>query len=404
VSASGTAPAPERVRVARIIARMNVGGPAYHVSLLSGRMNRARFETKLLTGALGGGEGSFEHLAERYGAHLHRVGGLRPEVAPADDLAAVRAVGRVLRRFRPHIVHTHTAKAGTVGRLAAVLALQPRPIIVHTFHGHVLTGYFSPAKSRVFLEIERALARVTDRLVGVSQATVDDLVHLGVAGRERFAVIPIGLDLDRFLAIDGDAGARLRATTRAELGVADEAVLAVFAGRLVPIKRVDVLLAAVAGARERGAPIELAIAGDGELRDNLERTAREAGIDGAVRFLGFRDDLDALVAAADVAVLTSDNEGTPVALIEAAAGARPAVATDVGGVGDIVTPDTGRLAPPGNAEALAAALADVAGSPERRAALGAAARGRVRERWAAERLVADVEALYEELLAARRQA
>jgi glycosyltransferase involved in cell wall biosynthesis len=401
VSAGGVPQRRDPVRVARIIARMNVGGPAYHVSLLAGRMDRERFETELLTGALGTGEGSFEHLAERYGARLHRIPGLRPEVSPADDVAALRAIGRALRRFRPHVVHTHTAKAGTVGRLAAVLALRPRPVIVHTFHGHVLTGYFGAAKSRMFLEIERALAHVSDRLIGVSEATVDDLVRLGVAPRERFSVVPIGLDLDRFLAIDGDAGARLRAATRAELGVRDEEVLALFAGRLVPIKRVDLLLDAVARGRALGAPLRLVIAGDGELRDGLERAAREAGLDGAVRFLGFREDLDALVAAADVAALTSDNEGTPVALIEAAAGGRPAVATNVGGVGDIVTPRTGLLAPPGDAAALAAALADLAGSAERRASLGAAARARVRGRWAAERLVADIEGLYDDLLAER---
>jgi len=397
-------PNGERIRVARIIARMNVGGPAYHVSLLSGRMDPARFETQLLTGALGAGEGSFEHLAERYGARLRRVDGLRPELSPMGDFTAVRAVARILRRFRPHVVHTHTAKAGTVGRLAALLALRPRPVIVHTFHGHVLSGYFGPFKSRVFLEIERALAGVTDRLIGVSQATVDDLVRLGVAPPERFSVVPIGLDLERFLALEGEHQTQLRAGVRAELGVGDDDVLALYTGRLVPIKRLDVLLAAVAQARERGAAVTVAIAGDGELRQQLERAASDLGLDGAARFLGFRHDLDALIAAADIAVLSSDNEGTPVALIEAAAGGRPAVATDVGGVADIVTPHTGALARPADPAALGAAIAELAGSAERRAALGAAARERVRERWSAQRLVGDVEALYEELLERRRGA
>jgi glycosyltransferase involved in cell wall biosynthesis len=392
-------PSGELIRVARIIARMNVGGPAYHVSLLSGRLDPARFETQLLTGALGAGEGSFEHLAEHYGTRIHRVAGLRPEVSPIDDLTALRAIGRALRGFRPHVVHTHTAKAGTLGRLAALLALRPRPVIVHTYHGHVLSGYFGPRKTRFFLEVERALARGTDRLLGVSQATVDDLVQLGVAPAERFSVVPIGLDLDRFLALDSDAGARLRARTRSELAVGDDEVLAISAGRLVPIKRVDVLLDAVAHARSLGAPVVVAIAGDGELRDELERTARDLGIEGATRFLGFRHDLDALVAAADIAALSSDNEGTPVALIEASAGGRPAVATDVGGVRDIVTPDTGLLAPPGDAGALGSAIAALAGSPERRKLLGAAAREHVRERWSAARLVRDIERLYDELLA-----
>jgi glycosyltransferase involved in cell wall biosynthesis len=391
----------EPIRVARIIARMNVGGPAYHVSLLSGRMDPGRFRTELLTGALGAGEGSFEHLAERYGAHLRQIDGLRPELSPTEDVIAVRAVGRVLRRFRPHVVHTHTAKAGTVGRLAALLAVRPRPVIVHTFHGHVLSGYFGPLKSRVFLEIERALARVTDRLIGVSQATVDDLVRLGVARPERFSVVPIGLDLERFLALEGEHEARLRSAVRGELGLGDDDVLTLYTGRLVPIKRVDVLLAAVAQARELGAPLTVAIAGDGELRAELEVTARSLGLAGAARFLGFRHDLDALVAAADIAVLSSDNEGTPVALIEAAAGGRPAVATDVGGVRDIVTPQTGVLARPADTTAFATALAELVRSPERRARLGGAAREHVRQRWSAERLIGDIERLYEELLTQR---
>jgi glycosyltransferase involved in cell wall biosynthesis len=379
----------------RIIARMNIGGPAYHVSLLSGCMDRERYETLLLTGSLGAQEGSLEGLAERYGATKRTVPGLRPELDPVADVRALVALSRAIRRFRPRIVHTHTAKAGTLGRLAALITPGPRPLLVHTYHGHVLSGYFGRAKQGVFRAIERWLGRRSDCLIGVSEATVDELVEMRIAPREKFRAIPIGLDLESFLTAgraDGDG-------FRGEVGAAAEEVLAVFVGRLVPIKRVDLLLDAVAGARAEGAPLRLAIVGDGELREELERQVADLGLAGVVAFTGFRTDLPAIAAAADVAVLSSANEGTPVALIEAAAAARPAVATDVGGVREIVTPETGIAVPSGDAPALTRALVELASDRGRREAMGAAARSHVRARYSSERLVRDITSLYDELCA-----
>ena len=388
-----------KVRVLRVIARLNVGGPAHHVSILSGRLDPERYETLLLAGRLGRGEGSFEQLAERHGASVQYVDGLAPELDAAGDSRALRSLAATMRRYRPDIVHTHTAKAGTLGRLAARLALGPRPIVVHTYHGHVLAGYFGPAKTAAFRTVERALAPLSDRLVGVSQATVDELVALRIARRTRFSVIPIGLDLDAFLEAEGADGAGFRA----EVGAGPDDVLAVFAGRLAPIKRVDVLLEALAVAREQAPALRLAIVGDGELRGELEAHARELGLDEAVAFCGFRSDLPRIAAACDLAVLSSDNEGTPVALIEAGAAARPAVSTDVGGVADIVRPETGLLVAPGDAAGLGAAMGRLATDRGLREHMGRAARAHVRERYRAERLVRDVDALYGELLAARRR-
>jgi glycosyltransferase involved in cell wall biosynthesis len=383
--------------VLRVIARMNVGGPAYHVSLLSGRLNPERFETLLVAGTVGRGEASFEDLAERSGARLLRLPVLGPEIDPGRDPRALAALVRTIRRFRPHIVHTHTAKAGALGRAAAVIAGRRRPVIVHTYHGHVLRGYFGPRVTAAYRAAERGLAHVSDRLVGVSQAVVDDLVELGIAPRERFTVVPLGLDLDRFLAVPAASGGAVRT----ELGIADDDVLAVFAGRLVPIKRLDVLLDGVAAARASGARLRVAVVGDGELRARLEGRAAALGIDHAVTFLGFRRDLDTVLHAADVAVLSSDNEGTPVALIEAAAAGRPAIATDVGGVADVVTTETGLLVAPGRPDSFAAALTQLAARPDERRRMGSAAREHVRDRYAAGRLLADVEALYDELLLGR---
>ena len=334
--------------------------------------------------------------AEREGARLRRVPALVQPVNPPRDAWALLSLSRIVREFRPHIVHTHTAKAGFVGRAAAVIS-HPRPLIVHTYHGHVLEGYFGAAKSQLYRRLEALLGRWSDRLIGVSQATVDDLVRLRIAPRERFRVVPLGLDLERYARL----GDRERREGRAELGVSDDQRLLTYVGRIVPIKRLDVLLESVHLALRGGAPIRLAVVGDGETRAALERMATALGISARVSFLGYRGDLHAILAATDVAVLSSDNEGTPVSLIEAAAAGVPAVATDVGGVSEVVTRDTGRLAARGDATGLATAISEVAGDDGLRRMMGAKARARACERYSIARLIRDIEALYGELLATR---
>jgi glycosyltransferase involved in cell wall biosynthesis len=385
-------------RVLRVIARLNVGGPAHHVSLLGGRLDHSRYDTLLVHGSVGNGEASFERLARDEGCRVRVVPSLRPEIDPAADARALRDLVRVIRDFQPHIVHTHTAKAGFLGRMAATLAGRRRPAIVHTYHGHVLEGYFGPARNAVYRGLEKSLARVSDTLVGVSEATVDDLVRLGVAPRERFRVVPIGLDLDRFAAAASNgAGDAFRQSS----GVRPGEVLMVFTGRLVPIKRVDVLLHAFARLRSQEIPARLAVVGDGPERGALEHLARELEIDDYVTFHGFLDDSSAAVAAADVAALSSDNEGTPVALIEAAAGGVPAVATAVGGVAEVVTPAGGLLVPPGDSDALASAMRRLALDADVRHSMGDLARGHVLERYSVDRLVGDIDELYDDLLTRR---
>lgn len=379
----------------RIIARLNLGGPAHHVSILSGRLDPVRFETLLVAGELGPGEGSLEDRAAHHGARLQRIASMGPELRPADDLKALGALVRIMRRFRPHIVHTHTAKAGTLGRLAARLAFRRRPVLVHTYHGHVLSGYFGPVKTEVFRAIERELARFSDCLIGLSSATVNELVGFGIAPREHFRIIRTGLDLDAFLAVGPGDGAAMRA----ELGAADGELLAMFVGRLAPIKRVDVLLDAMAHARAAGAPVRLAIVGDGELRQSLEARTRALELCDDVTFLGFRRDLPRLAAACDLAVLCSDNEAIPVALIEAAAAGRPAIATDVGGVSDVVPPEA--LVPAGDGHALGELLVAAARDRDDLPRRGAASRELVRESFGYRRLIVDIEALYDELLSTR---
>jgi glycosyltransferase involved in cell wall biosynthesis len=387
----------DRLRVLRVIGRLNMGGPAHQAALLSGRrFDPERYETLLVYGTLAPGEASLAELAEEEGAAMHHVPELRQPVHPLHDSQALLKLIRIARAFKPDIVHTHTAKAGFLGRQAA-LAVRPRPAIVHTFHGHVLEGYFGAAKARLYLELERALARVSDRLIGVSQATVDDLVRLGVAPRERFTVLPLGLDLDPLAELDVAS----KPAARRELGLGAEEILLVFVGRVVPIKRLDVLLRALAQARESEPRLRLAVVGDGDERQGLERQATELGIAADVRFLGYRRELRPVFDAADVAVLSSDNEGTPVSLIEAAAAGLPAVATDVGGVGEVVSAETGILVPRGDAAALAGAMVEMAADPQRRERCGRAARRRAVGRYGAARLLGDMDALYQELATAR---
>ena len=374
-----------------------MGGPAHQAALLSGRrFYPDRYETLLVHGTIAPGEASLADLAEEAGATMKFVSELRQPVHPLRDSQALLKLIRLAREFKPDIVHTHTAKAGFLGRQAA-LAVRPRPVIVHTYHGHVLEGYFGAAKARLYLELERVLARVSDRLLGVSQATVDDLVRLGVAPPARFRVLPLGLDLDP-LAEPDEA---LRSASRSELGIGTEEILLVFVGRIVTIKRLDLLLRAVAQARESEPRLRLAVIGDGDERPQLERQAAELGIAGDTLFLGYRRELRPIFAAADLAVLSSDNEGTPVSLIEAAAAGLPAVATDVGGVGEVVTAETGILVPRGDVAALASAMVEMAADAQRRERCGRAARQRALGRYGADRLLGDIDALYRELVAAR---
>jgi glycosyltransferase involved in cell wall biosynthesis len=385
------------VRVLRLIARLNAGGPAHHVGILSSRLGAHGYDTLLIHGRVAAGEAALDGFDERYPCSRVELAALGREPRPADDLVSLWHVARALHRYRPAIVHTHTAKAGVLGRLAA-LTVRPRPLVVHTFHGHVFTGYFGPRVSGAYRRVEQALGRCSDALIGVSDATAADLVRLRVAPPQKVRMIPLGLDLEPFLASEAEDGAAVRA----EVGATGGELVAISVGRLVAVKRVDRAIAAVADARARGAAVRLVVVGDGPLRGQLEAQARGLGIGDHVRFLGYRGDLDRLAAAADVALLTSDNEGTPVSLIEAAAAGRPAIATDVGGVREVVAPDAGVLVAREDVAGLSRALVAFAADPGGRGRAGAAARLHVGRRYSAARLVDDVDALYRELLERRR--
>jgi glycosyltransferase involved in cell wall biosynthesis len=388
----------DRIKVLRVIARLNVGGPALHVAYLTEGLAERGYDTTLVAGSLAHGEESMAHVALRRGARIVTLPHLARQVSPLNDLLAVRHLAKLIRTERPQILHTHTAKAGAVGRVAALLAGDARPpIVVHTFHGHVLRGYFNPLATLAFRTLERWLATVTTRLIAVSPEVRDDLVRLGVAPREKFAVIRLGIQLDERVSAAGAA----RRETRRRMGISPEAFVVGWVGRMTAVKRTDDVLLAFAGVLDRGVDAWLCLIGDGPDRQRLERRAHALGIVRRCLFVGYQDEVAPYYEAIDALLLPSANEGTPVSVIEALAAERPAVATRVGGVPDVVREGVdGYLVDVGDADTLAARLVELAGDPDKRDAMGREGRRRVLERYAVDRLVDDIDALYRELLQA----
>ena len=391
-SPPGSRSGAEPVRVMRIIARLNVGGPAIHTVLLTEGLEDCAFHSLLVTGRHGEHEGDMSYLASDRGVTPTVIPELGRELSWRDDVIALWKLVRLMRWFRPRIVHTHTAKAGAIGRFAAIVA--GVPLRVHTFHGHVFRGYFGRTKTRMFLWIERFLGAFTHRVVAISELQRDELCDLyRVIPRGRCEVIPLGFDLRSFAAAE-----RRRGELRRELGCPAGRPLIGIVGRLVPIKNHAMFLAVarrVLDVRDAA----FVVVGDGELRAELERTAAERELSDRVHFLGWRRDLDVVYADLDVVTLTSINEGTPVTLIEGMAAARPVVATQVGGVADVVEHEqTGLLVASGDADAFAREVLRLLADPALGEGFGRRGRERALRRYGSQRLVADVRRLYLDLL------
>jgi len=374
--------------VLRVITRLNVGGPAHQALFLHRALPERGFGAELISGSEGSEEG---RLGED---HHNRLPALKRRLHPVDDLAAGRALHGLIQRLGPQVVHTHMAKAGALGRIAA--GRVGVPVVVHTFHGHVLSGYFPPPVQSAFIAAERFLARRTDALIAVSPEVRDQLLALGVGRPSQWRVIPVGVELDAFLKDGSDP-----AEARRHLGLPADGPIAGTVGRLVAIKDHETFFRAAARMLSVRSELAFVVAGDGDRRRELEERAAHI-LGDRIRFLGWVSDLPRLYAALDVVVLTSRNEGTPTSLIEAGAAGKPVVATRVGGVPDVVRDgETGFLVPPGSAEAVAGRTLDLLNDPDAARAMGTAAREWVQERFSAERLADDLAALYRELLARR---
>ncbi len=403
------------VRILRIIARLNIGGPAIQAVALSKAFSEEPYESLLVCGRVGQDEGDMSYFAEEGGVQPLIIPQLGRELSPMADLRSFMALRKIIKRFQPQVIHTHTAKAGTLGRLAALSfnlfrRRRGRIRVFHTFHGHVFHSYFGFAKGFIFIQIERLLARFTDWIIVISPSQRDDICQrFQITDAERVKIIPLGFDLSRFIddkVKNGDPhGRKPTSNTFRALRVG-------VVGRLTQVKNHRMFLEAVKWLKEdgKGDLYRFLIIGDGELREELARYAAELEVQDLVVFTGWQRDMPAVYRDLDVVALTSLNEGTPVSLIEAMAASKAVVSTAVGGIPDLLgevqatSPSgfgltaKGVLVPSENARILARALVFLSENHKLRLRMGAKAREYIIARYSLERLVKDMETLYHETL------
>lgn len=387
-----------KLKVVRIISRLNVGGPARQACFLHEQLAQCS-DSVLLAGRLDPGEADMSYLLPP-GNHVVHVDALRRSIRPWTDIRAFWKIFNVVRKERPHIVHTHCSKAGALGRIAATLLRVP--VRIHTYHGNVFHGHFGPLTSRLFVQIEHLLGNITTRVVAISESQAEELSRkYQIVDAEKIALIPNGYDLGPFFSADGDR------SVRQQCGIDDSKFLVTWAGRLAPIKNIN-LLGEIVRAGRRNPELHFMIVGDGSERARLQQLTRGCS---NVTFLGWRAEMPPVWASAEVALLTSRNEGTPTTLIEAMATGKPFVSTNVGGISDLAIPPlrngfspgvfqagNGFLTPP-SASGIITCLEMLARDRALAARMGREGQLFVRRRFRAERLLQDIEALYTEVAA-----
>ena len=374
---------------------MNIGGPAIHAILLNEGLNRREFVSRLISGSCGKDEGDMAYLARDRGIEPIVITQLGREIGLGKDLIAFMKLFRLIRKEKPDIVHTHMAKAGGLGRLAAVLA--GVPVKVHTFHGHTFHSYFNPVATKTFIFMEKFFGRFTDQAIVVSQTLKDEICsRFKVMEESKTSIISLGLDLDKFKSA-GNA----RGILRKDLNISDKTLLVGIVGRLTPVKNHRLFLEAIKlfKGERRAYELKFLIIGDGELREYLQNYAGTLGIEEWVSFIGWRKDMPAVYGDLDVVVLTSFNEGTPLSLIEAMASQKAVIATAVGGVPDLVRDkEIGFLVPSNDPAKLKDAIAVLLCDESLRRRMGEAGEKYVHEKYSKSRLISDMENLYRGLL------
>ncbi len=405
-------------RVLRIINRFNLGGPTHNAAYLT-RYLPSDYETLLVGGSQEASEEGSHHILSNLGVEPLILPELQREVAPWRDRGAYTRIKKLIKEFKPDIVHTHAAKAGAVGRMAAAdLGVKA---IVHTFHGHVFHSYFGPVRTALYKNIERFLARRSSKIVAISDLQKSELVdEHRITSADKVHVIPLGFDLTRFQT---DQVAK-RALFRKVYGVADDEIAIGIVGRLVPIKNHDLFLEVIAKVSQRtGRRIRAFIVGDGEERERLQERVNELGMSqvmgpyfnghgfghgvngkpmvdrATITFTSWIKEVDIVNAGVDIVMLTSLNEGTPVSLIEAQAANRPIITTRVGGIENVVVPGkTAFLSDSGDIQGLEAHLTRLVEDEALRMAMSQGGWNHVRERYHYTRLVHDTDTMYRSLL------
>jgi glycosyltransferase involved in cell wall biosynthesis len=372
----------------RVIARMNVGGPAVQVSGLMRNMNSSEFDHRLYTGFCADDEADYLNTVAKDVSAV-RIEGFGRRVSFGADLLSFYTLVKEIRNFKPHVIHTHTAKAGFLGRIASIVSFH-QSIRVHTFHGHLLNGYFGSFKKSLVVLAERILAMLTHQLLAVGDKVRQDLLLAGIGKPERFGLMPPGLEIGKLLT---------KKDAMSFFGLSNQTLQCAFIGRVTQIKRPDRFLDVVSEIQKRGLPIEFFIAGDGELLQNCrERISRE---DLPVKVLGWQSDIEQVLSATDVVILTSDNEGTPLSLIQAGMAGLPVVTTRVGSVPEVVLDGITGIVTSLDVQQIADALEMLAKSAELRAQMGTSAREFTLANFGIKRLVNDHEVLYKKLVANR---
>ena len=375
----------EPIRVMRIIARMNVGGPAVQVSGLMRGFDSRSFDQRLYTGFCAIDEADYlETVATDVSAI--RILGFGRRVSLRGDLMALISLVAEIRKFKPHVIHTHTAKAGFLGRIASIISMQSS-IRVHTFHGHLLNGYFGSFKRSLVVLAESSLALFTDQLLAVGDKVRQDLLKAGIGRKEKFGLMPPGLEIGNL---------PIKTDSRNSFGISNDRLQCAFIGRVTQIKRPDRFLDVVAELKSRGSQINFFIAGDGELLDFCRERIKQEEL--PVQVLGWQSNIEKVLSAADMVVLTSDNEGTPLSLIQAGMAGIPVVSTDVGSVPEVVLQGVTGIVTPLDIQKIADALERLSLDTELRAKLGAAAQDFTLANFGVKRLVRDHEELYRRLL------
>lgn len=406
------------MKIVRIIARLNVGGPARHVVWLTKELQSPEFQSILLTGTVPEGEEDMSYFAAANKVEPIYIPEMSRELS-VKDIVSLWKVYRRIRLEKPDIIHTHTAKAGTIGRAAGFLYRwltfktftgKPRRVkFVHTYHGHVFHSYYGNLKTKIFLFIEKTLARLaTDKIVVISRQQFDE-IHgkFGVGKAEQFEIVPLGIDLEPF-----ENAREKRNILRVETGAGADEIIVGFVGRLTEIKNVSLLLKVAALYLERknadSPNLKFVIVGDGNLRENLEKEAAALNLNDVVKFLGNREDADVFYAGLDIVALVSLNEGTPLSLIEAMASEKAVISTAVGGVIDLLGAieaekdkfkirERGASAESNDAEGFYKGLIYLAKDVVLREKISRAGKNFVEANYSKQRLVRDIEKLYREL-------
>ncbi|MDR1322934.1 MAG: glycosyltransferase family 4 protein [Candidatus Margulisbacteria bacterium] len=373
-------------KILRIISRLNIGGPAIHVTNLNYYLDKNYgYDSRLIYGSLAPGEGSMEYLARAKKLKTIILPELGREINWRKDLKTLWQLYKILKREKPDIVHTHTAKAGAVGRLAAKLAGVKK--IYHTFHGHVFHSYFGKFKTKAFIFLEKILARLTTKIIAISAKQKAELISYGVAKPDQITVIRLGFELNKLQPVPN--------YWRRKYKLSPSTILVGIVGRLTAVKNHEYFLEIAREVCWQNDNVRFIIIGDGELREQLTVSAKLKNLDSKVFFAGFSTDARKIYSDLDLVALTSRNEGTPVTLIEAMACGKPVVSTNVGGVADIIDNNrTGYLAPQDQPEVFAQKLLRLCRSKTLRKNIGRHARKKILKLYDVKRLVEDIDHLY----------